>query len=111
MHCSSWSRSCDSVAMRWSSSLRHSRDSRAQSARARVGQFGECLRDPFQAEADALAAADEGDPAQHVAPEQPLVASAALGADQAALLVEVQRRDGDAAALGDDTDGEQVGHA
>ncbi|POH31919.1 hypothetical protein ATY30_10885 [Sinorhizobium americanum] len=53
----------------------------------------------------ALGDLDDGDASQHRARIAPLVAAAAVAADQPLRLIEMQRRDGDAAPFGDLADG------
>ena len=105
---------------RSSSSIRSSIRSRPALRQARpvaprgraVGrQLGQLLADLVERQADPLGEDDEGDPAQH-GPRVAAVARAGpLRADQVALLVEAQRRGGDAAAARHLADGQQLGHA
>src|SRR5690606_24467942 len=66
--------------------------------RAALGQGIECGGDVRERDADLLRDANDGDAAQHVAAITALVASGAVRPDQPALLVEMQRRNRDAAA-------------
>ena len=90
----------------------HVRERRDQSRRVGAwwGELGELGADLLERQPDALGEDDECDSAEH----RPRVAAVAgagpLGADQASLLVEAQRRRGDAAAPRDLADREQVGH-
>ena len=88
----------------------HPRERRDQSRRvgARSGrELGELRADLVEREPDALGEHDERDPAEHRPRIAAVARAGALGGDQAALLVEPQRRGGDAAAARDLADRQQ----
>ena len=73
-------------------------------------QLGELLADLLEGQPDPLGEDDEGDPAEDRARVAAVARAGALGADQAALLVEAQGRGGDAAAARNLADREQLLH-
>ena len=75
------------------------------------GQLVELLADLVEAEPHPLREHDERHPPDHRPVEAAVAGPRALGADQAALLVEAQRRGRDSAAGGHLADREQLGHA
>ena len=68
---------------------------------ALIRQRRQCLADLGQGNSGALRDFDDGDPAQHFTGIEALVAAIAPALDESLCLVEVQRGDGDAAALRD----------
>src|SRR5690606_8484751 len=72
------------------------------------GQGGEDLGDVGQRDVETLGHDDQGDPAQHVPGEDPLVGAAAFAEDQALAFVEVQGGGGHTSPPDHLTDGEMV---
>ena len=98
-----------------SSILRGPGAPRGATSRRRVGrvvgrELGELGADLVERQADPLGEDDERDPPQHGARIAAVARAGALGRDQAALLVEAERRGRHAAAPRDLADGEEVGH-
>src|SRR5690606_15800382 len=73
-----------------------------------LGEGGERGADVVEGEADTLRGLDEGEAAEDVATVAALVAGVAGGGDQTAVLVEAQRRGGEAGARGGLADREEV---
>src|SRR2546430_438586 len=78
--------------------------------RALRRQLGELCADLLERQADPLGEDDERDAPQRRPREAPVPGARALGLDEAALLVEAQRRSGDAAAARNLLNGQQVVH-
>lgn len=75
-----------------------------------VGKSVEFVGDFVETEADALREDDERDAAEDGARIAAMARARALGADEAAILIEAEGRGCDTAAASDLGDGEQVGH-
>src|SRR5690606_36414691 len=74
-------------------------------------QLAQLARDVLQTQSDSLCENDESDPAQRRARIAPMPGRIALGVNEPHLLVEAQRRGGNAAALGKLADRELLVHA
>ena len=70
-----------------------------------VGQHGEGIADFGQRHARLLGNLDDGNPPQYRPRIAPLIAAIAAALDQALLLIEMERRDGNAASAGHVSDG------
>ena len=102
-----------SSAILWSIRFVHSPERRAQSrasGHAVGGKLGELLADVLERQADLLGENDEGDTAQHRPWIAAMTGARPLRRNEAALLVEAQRRGGDAAAPRNLVDGQHGLH-